>query len=263
MHTDGAWHDTNEALIEGGATEGLVGTLGLVGDGRAVLVVELGLHRTDGRRAFFGRVADGKPRFVKAPENCRCGDRARNIASPDGTVWMTTFTAGQYGVARADETGVRQDLRNVGYPLLLDEAGSLWTVELRSTARDQLNVCRDGKFVQHLQIPQLTDAGFLISDRPGSVYARTTLGLQHLIADGPKFEQYRLGKLYALEGIAGDRYGQLLRPYPWYGYSKHGYLAVLIHLSSAVTQYISCSWSNCQQRNRNRREKGTSPILTG
>ena len=88
-------------------------------------------------------------------------------------------------------------------------------------------MCRNGKVIQHLQIPQLTDAGFLISDRPGSVYARTTLGLQHLVADGPKFEQYRLAKLYSIEGIAGDRLGQLLRPYFWYGYSKHGYLVVL------------------------------------
>ena len=205
----------------------ILATLTLVGDGSSVLVDELKLHRGGAGLALFGRVSDGKPHFVKAPENCRFGEIPHNIASPDGTVWMTSYTLGQYGVSRADETGVRQDVKNVGYPLLLDESGNLWTVELRSKARDQLNVCRDGKVVQHLQIPQLTDAGFLISDRPGSVYARTTLGLQHLVADGPEFEQYRLGKLYPLEGIAGDRMGQLLGPHPWYGYSKHGYLVLL------------------------------------
>ena len=100
-----------------------------------------------------------------------------NIPSPDGTIWMTSYTGGQYGASQADETGVRQDLRNIGYPVLLDEAGNLWAVELRGITRDHVNVCRNGKVVQHLQVPQLTDAGFLISDRPGSVYARTTLAI--------------------------------------------------------------------------------------
>lgn len=226
VYTNGAWRDANEALVGVGASEGLASTLTLVGNGNTVLVDELKLHRCDAGAAFFGRVADGKLHFAKAPDNCRFGEIPRNIASPDGTLWMPSYTGGQHGVSWADETGVRQDLKNVGHPLLLDEAGNLWAVELRSRARDQLNVCRNGKIVQHLQIPQLTDAGFLISDRPGSVYARTTLGLQHLVADGPRFEQYRLGKLFALEGIAGDRLGQLLGPYPWYGYSKHGYLVV-------------------------------------
>ena len=44
---------------------------------------------------------------------------------------------------------------------------------------------------------------FFFSDRPGSVYAWTILGLQHLVADGPDFDQYRLGKLFPVEGVAG------------------------------------------------------------
>ena len=52
------------------------------------------------------------------------------------------------------------------------------------------------------------------------------------MAEGPKFEQYRLGKLYSIEGIAGDRFGQLLRPSNWYGYSKYGYLVVLDSFSN-------------------------------
>jgi hypothetical protein len=226
VYMDGAWHDTNESLAQGGASEGLVASLALLGDGSSVLVDELKLRRCDASSALFGHVADGKLQFVKAPENCRFGEIPLNVAARDGAIWMPSYTAGQHGASRADEIGVREDIKNVGYPLLFDEAGNLWTVELRSGARDQLNVCRDGKVVQHLQIPQLTDAGFLISDRPGSVYARTTLGLQHLIADGPNFLQYRLEKLYALEGIPGDRLGQLLNPYPMYGYSKYGYLVV-------------------------------------
>jgi hypothetical protein len=227
VYANGAWHDTNEALVDGGASEGLAATLALVGDGSAILVDELKLRRCDAGTPLFGRVSDGKPHFVKAPANCRFGEMPRNIASPDGTVWMPSYAFGRHGVSRADETGVRQDLPNVGYPLLSDEAGNLWAVELRGLTRDHLNVCRNGKVIQHLQIPHLTNAGFLVSDRPGSVYARTTLGLQHLVAEGPKFEQYRLGKLYPIEGIAGDRMGQLLRPHSWYGYSKHGYLVVL------------------------------------
>ena len=131
VYTDGAWHDTNEPLIDGGASEGLAAIVALVGDGSTVLVDELKLHRSDAGMAFFGRVSDGKPHFVKAPDNCRFGSMPRNIASPDGTVWMTSYTDGQYGVSRADETGVRQDVPNVGYPLLLDEAGNLWAVEVR------------------------------------------------------------------------------------------------------------------------------------
>jgi hypothetical protein len=70
---------------------------------------------------------------------------------------------------------------------------------------------------------------FLFSDRPGSVYAQTVSGLQHLVADGPNFDFYRLHKVYPVEGISGQALSK--------AYSTHGYLAILTALDTRKSPY--------------------------
>ena len=105
----------------------------------------------------------------------------------------------------------------------------MWLCDSRGPIQDTFHVWRSGKIVQKLQIPQADRNTFLFSDRPGSVYAWTISGLQHLVADGPTFDTYRLDRLYPLEGILG----QSLSP----GYSKHGYLVTLTALDTRTAPY--------------------------
>lgn len=103
--------------------------------------------------------------------------------------------------------------------MLSDEAGNIWLCNIQGPVQDTYNVWRNGKIVQKLQIPRADRNTFLFSDKPGSVYAWTVSGLQHLVADGPTFDRYRVVRLYPIEGISGQSLSR--------GYSKHGYLVAL------------------------------------
>ena len=131
--------------------------------------------------------------------------------------------------SRINGQSVPQNLGDVGAPVLADEAGNVWLCDIRGPIQDTYNVWRDGKVVQRVQIPHADRNTFLFSDQPGSVYAWTISGLQHLVADGPTFDKYRLERLYPLEGISGQSLSR--------AYSKHGYLVTLTALDTRTAPY--------------------------
>ena len=50
------------------------------------------------------------------------------------------------------------------------------------------------------------------------MYVETALGLQHLVADGPDFDKFRLGRLYTMPNVTGTMSNGL--------HSKLGYIAI-------------------------------------
>ena len=83
---------------------------------------------------------------------------------------------------------------NMGEPSLVDVSGNIWLTDLHREKGDQVNIFRGGKVAQKIQIPGFRN-GKLFCDPSGSVYAETESGLQHLVADGSAFDQFRVAGL--------------------------------------------------------------------
>jgi hypothetical protein len=203
-----------------------VAALSLVGDGSKVYVVDED-PRTRRQSPFLGEIADKKPRFVRLPKDIAYPDHTSHfheIRDRDGAIWIPSMGMWDPGACHVDHTGVLQQLHKVGLPVMVDQAGNLWLATNRGRVWDEFNIWRHGRIVQKVQIPQAESGTFLFSDRPGSVYALTSVGLRHLTAQGPKFDAYRIDKLHPVEGLIGQMISA--------GYSSHGYLAIVTALDA-------------------------------
>jgi hypothetical protein len=228
VEVDGAWSDADEALTEAGSRAGHVISAVLVGGGSKLYVRTNDVGR-NGRNAFFAEVKNGKPHCVAAPRDVDWFEPPRNLFDRDGGFWIgESAVAGQVAY-RVGPEGSVEEFRNIGLPALTDEAGGVWLCDSRGPIQDNFHIWRKGQPVQKLVIPKANLNTFLFSDRPGSVYAQTVSGLQHLVADGPNFDFYRLHKVYPVEGISGQALSK--------GYSKHGYLAILTALDTQKAPY--------------------------
>lgn len=228
VEVDGAWSDADEALTAAGSHAGRVTNAVLVGDGSKLYVRAKDAGRIDGN-AFFAEVKNGKPQFISAPRDVDGFQPPRNLFDRDGGFWIGVSTKAGQVAHRVGRDGGVEEIRNVGLPVLADEAGHVWLREIRGPNQENFHIWRNGQLVQKLVIPKADKNTFLFSDRPGSVYAWTDSGLQHLLADGPDFDAYRLDKVYPVEGIPGQALSK--------GYSEHGYLAVLTALDTRTAPY--------------------------
>lgn len=227
VEVDGAWLEADEALKEAGSLAGSragkVISAVLVGDGSKLYVRTKDGGKTR-KNAFFAEVKNGKPHCVAAPRDVSWPDPPRHLFDHDGGFWIGVGTVAGEVAYRVGREGRTEEFRNVGLPVLADEAGDVWLEEGRGPIEDNFRIWRKGQLGQKLVIPQADSKTFFFSDRPGSVYAQTVSGLQHLVADGPNFDSYRLHKVYPVEGILGQALSK--------GYSKHGYLAILTALDT-------------------------------
>ena len=248
VEINGEWHDANDAVATVGSPAP-VGSLISVEDGSKVCAVQGDCLRPFLGHSLLGEVRDGKPTFAigakdtPAPAKPEYDQRTRYIREPkvdpttiisdrDGILWIAVNVEGRNVVYRVGCKGVLEKLPIAGFPVLADEAGNVWLrhIAAEDEVADTFDVWRDGKVANTLKIPEADPNTFFFSDRPGSVYAWTIRGLQHLVADGPDFKQFRLGKLYPIEGLLGQG--------NWRGYSKYGYLVT-----------TSFSWTPRRERN--------------
>jgi hypothetical protein len=132
-----------------------------------------------------------------------------SVRDAEGAIWaIGNFKepAGNYrqNIICLVTDGIREKLDCVGKPKLVDAAGNLWVEKNLGPARVVYKLWRKGEWGQEITVPNITRNLPLFSDRPGSVYAWTSLGLQQLLADPPDFKQYRLGRLYSLDNLSGE-----------------------------------------------------------
>ena len=222
---DDRWHDALDPLVEASVRNGMVAYLAPIGDGNTVYASDLrSLHDQGG--SCFGRLEQGKLRFVKAPHTISGHGPYLGVRDREGALWIpatqgraagtSDIITGQIAI-RIRQQGAVEQLVNSGHARLADEAGNVWLGEIHGKPPDLLNIWRDGEIVQQLHVPAYK-GGLLFSDRPGSVFARTAEGLQHLVADPPDFVRHRVGRLYALPDV--------LARAQFEGHSSQGYLVI-------------------------------------
>lgn len=209
--SDDRWHDSIDPLLKGGSRSGGIEYLAPIGDGSSAFVSDLNMFH-DGGRSFVGRIKNGKLQFAPTPHLGSVGRHSPlGVRDREGTLWLAAlqggggrtsdWTTGQLAV-RFKKDGTREQLVNAGWARLADAAGNVWLGEISGHPSDVLRIWRNGEIVQQLRVPAY-EKGLLFSDRPGSVYAYTAAGLQHLIADAPDYREYRVGPLYSILGVVG------------------------------------------------------------
>jgi hypothetical protein len=198
---------TTEPLIDNGVLQVRISCLMPVGDGRKVYAADF-----ERNLAFLGEVENSRLRFTPMPP-IQGPSRLCTMRDTDGCLWILAGSGSSDGsggrvasptIFRIGHEGVVEKLEMNARPCLVDRAGNVWLGHVSRDSTPSCSVWRQGKLVQDIAIPELDSGMFLVSDRPGSVYALTCMGLQHLVADAPNFDHYRLDKVYSIDDVVGE-----------------------------------------------------------
>ncbi|MCC6123851.1 MAG: hypothetical protein IT426_02730 [Pirellulales bacterium] len=227
------WQSAQEALVAAGSPDGTASYIVPLGDGQKIYVADRG-GKLGGLGAFFGEVRDGKLRFSQAPKIEIRDNDALKVRDAEGAIWAISLLDASKGssreyIVRLGGEGVREKLEAVGTPRLVDAAGNLWVEKNAATDGCAYRLWRNGRWGRELAVPNVARNCRLVSDRPGSVYAWSNLGLQQLVADSPDFDDYRPGRLYALDDVSGE-VGAL-------ACGKQGLLALLVQGGPATAPW--------------------------
>jgi len=160
------------------------------------------------QQSVFGTLRD--------TENCLWISGGANIR---GSFTPTIFHLGPEGVLEERQQHCR--------PILADAAGNVW-LDLIST--DAVRLWRNKNWDREIPIPGLLSRTLLVSDRPGSVYVPTIMGLQHLVAAGPSFDHFQLDKVYSLDDAEGELLG--------FEYSKTGGLVLVTRTQNSPPKHF-------------------------
>lgn len=182
-----------------------------VGGGRSVYLTDL---ERDGL-VFFGLVHDGKAvlRPVPAPSES-VPDTIKlipGVRDREGALWVMGYGpwrrggSGRLQVAfRLDDFCRRTEVVDAGWPLLCDMEGNIWLGLIRGEAPDRFNIWRDGEIIQTVTIPHGDEKTRLFSNRAGSVFAWTPIGLVHLASrDEGEGSRFEAGPVYTVTGLTG------------------------------------------------------------
>ena len=184
---------------------GIASFLSAVGDGSKVYFSALSLDRGN---SFFAEIRDGKLQVARAPQAAHQHEAPTGLRDGEGALWIPRYIGSSHRITgqvatRLGPQGTLQEVENY-WPLLLDRSGNVWLTKVRPPQSNRLRVWRAGKVVQELEVPGANSVYFLFSDKPGSVYAWTPLGLQHFAADDtPEGYRYRFDTTYATPRIPG------------------------------------------------------------
>ncbi|NQT19701.1 MAG: hypothetical protein HQ592_08345 [Planctomycetes bacterium] len=236
------WLDATASLCKAGSRDGRKIFIATIGDGSMVYVTDI-TAACRGGTSFYGEVVDGDLIFVPAPA-CDQGKsirgRARDhnntlwvpasIATYEGDGWMTIHGQ-EVHLITGDFAPKR--LTDVGRPILCDKSGNMWLGQQFGKKRDVCDIYTNGKLAHSLVIPSSRHPRtWPISDRPGSVFARTVTGIYHFTADNPaEPAKYTLKKRYDLtDSVEGGGY--------WTGYSSLGYMVICLDGNNISPFYL-------------------------
>lgn len=229
---DNGWLRTRELLEEAGRRHPTIEYLSPIGESK-VFASEL-RHRG---KAFIGEIANGGIKF--SPVAC-CPTRpfaAKCMLDRDGDLWITGdsvrspdavgYLHGQI-VVRLGDDGSKQELQDAGEPILADESGNMWLAGAQGEPGNRVNLWRNGRKVQSIDLPATFEVFAACCNGPGSVFLWTAAGLQHLLADTPAQDHYRIDKTYAVTGLPSHTL--------FTAYSNEGYLLVQSQANKAREQ---------------------------
>lgn len=100
---------------------------------------------------------------------------------------------------RVTERGPLEELPVDAWPFLIDASNVVWLAAMgQGRPLGHFWIWREGKIVQELQIPGAQEMRTICSDKPGSVFVGTGLGLHHFVEHVENGKQFRLKQTYSL-----------------------------------------------------------------
>jgi len=204
------WVAIGGALVRDGAKQDECLMMAAAGDGGRILVSGSFIDRD---QTFLGGFREGRLGFRRIPQAVLGYDTTNGLRERDGALWIAAETARGYGdgsggrvingylALRYEGAGDPTEIKNGGWPILVDQSQNVWLHRGYARGDHRLTVWRDGRIAQELELPETDTIGAAFSDRPGSVYAWTATGLQHLVADDPEQPTWRPGRVYSIDGV--------------------------------------------------------------
>jgi hypothetical protein len=206
------WLDGGQRLKDLGSAKGWIVYANAVGDGSKIYMSDDRFGA--GNKAFLGEVKDGRLVIEAAPQSGSRDLMQRSPRDTDGGLWVPRFLYDRGSIPeRIGQTALRvlpsgavQELSNKGLAYLCDQGGNVWLGSIIGGRPEDFNLWREGKIVAAVSIP---GAGAyhgtpMASDRPGSVWACTQVGLVHLVAEDPKAPaSFAVKAVYHLKGADG------------------------------------------------------------
>lgn len=171
-----------------------------------------------GSKVFFSKtiaeMKDGVAASTDAPECIAWNHTPVAQRDFEGALWLPTYDPpaskgltlqAEHRTIRLGEQGPLEEITKNAWPFLVDRSGNVWLARMGKVTppkpRSHFWIWRRGKIVQELQIPLANDMRGMFSDKPGSVYVWTSLGLHHLIANEAEGSEFRVAQTYALPPV--------------------------------------------------------------
>jgi hypothetical protein len=208
------WLDATPALQAEGVLTVMIRAPAAVGNGSKIYLSDQRPVQDRGK-SVLASIVDGQLQLEPAPHFSRDPSLATDIRDPEGGLWIAqdsaaatspTRSAGMtsviYGqrVLRLTDAGPLDDYKNAGWPILADHAGCIWLGRIYDQPTNRFNIWRR-KLVQELEIPGTDWVPHVVSDKPGSVYAWSSRGLEHLVAEEHPVFRYVLDATYAIPSL--------------------------------------------------------------
>ncbi len=203
--TGSQWVDARESLIEAGSEDGQANYIAGVSHGSRVYVVDSRSYNSG--RSFSGRIDQGRIVLEPAPpvyeESAPMG-----IRDQEDALWLPgcraqlnkqAGTIVNYAAQRLAETGVTNEVLQIGFPRLCDKDNNIWIGHMGypSNTTGAFVIWRNGSIRGRITIPARGPL-HLLSDRPGSVYAVTATSIFHLVRNvGEGRASFRVAGEYA------------------------------------------------------------------
>jgi hypothetical protein len=219
------WLLAHEPLVAAGSSSGMMFSIAPLGDRQKIYAWDRNETPTK-PCAFLGEVKDGKLVFSESPRLTTQGNEFLRVRDAENALWGVWNTQDpkkgyQQLMVRLAPDGTSEKFDFNGNPKLVDEAGNVWVEKTFGPKGLTYKIWRKGEWIQEISVPGVSRSYAPISDKPGSVFVWTNQGLQHLVADGPDYKQFRVEQLYSIDNLSGDIQYLL--------YDKaHGYLGVLM-----------------------------------
>jgi hypothetical protein len=228
------WVLAHEPLVAAGSPSGMVWYITTIGDGQKIYGCDQSRGMPNKLEAYFGEVKDGKLIFAPAPRIEIRDKDSLKVRDTDGSIWGFANMKELNGNYRQqliclNVDGIHEKLEITSNPRLVDAAGNLWIDKGAGPAGCVYQIRRKGEYLGEILLANVKRQFPIFSDKPGSVYTWTNHGLQHLVADGPDFKKYRLGKLYSIDNLSGEVQSLV--------YSKQGFVVVLMQGGSNHSPY--------------------------
>jgi len=224
------WVDAKPSLRAAGSREGEVVQITAIGDSGMVYLTDF-TSAWEGGTSFYGEVVGGDLVFTPAPACNVTRSARRRTISHDNALCVPVQ------VPKVDRRGANaghgqevylvagdfapKRLTDAGWPMLCDKSGNMWLGQVAGKERNLYNIYAHGELAHTLAIPSVSYTPvWPISDRPGSVFARTSTGIYHLTAEEPdQPAKYTIKKRYDDTSIMAEWTS-------WVGYSSLGYIVM-------------------------------------